>query len=131
MTVTAAEISVEISRYCKDIDDAIRKLEGAAMQKVLSEDEYNKKFHTEMIHSTTEHEHRTVPEHKSFVEEKCEKEKLAMIIAKELLKVAYEVLRSRRSQLSGIQTKTGVWKMEFEHAMMGPGEQPQWSEPEF
>jgi hypothetical protein len=128
MTITAAQLSTEIDHHNKEVTNAIKGLEDAAMKKVLT---YHKKFHSEMIVSTTEHEHRTVPEHKSYVEKQCEKEKLAMTLAKELLKVSYEVLRSRRSQLSAIQTKIGVWKMEFEHAMMGPGEQPQWSEPEF
>jgi len=110
------DLIAEANRLSSKIDEGVRTLSKAAGATAHAEHAYR------MGKSAAWHSQRdgTVPERAAHVDAATADLRLARDMAEGQRVTALEALRSRRAQLSALQSIAAAWRAEAEHAKYGP-----------
>lgn len=113
--MTLAEITDEMLRLSRLLDDALAYLKRMADEYAHAEDAY--RMAKAQAYMAAE---GTVDERKSVADLATSKERTAALIADGRRQAALEAVRSRRGQLSALQTVANGMRSELELAKYGP-----------
>ena len=114
--MTLAELIAEATRLSHKIDEGVRHLSRAAGNAADAERVYR----LEKAKAWLTVEAGTVPERQAQVDAAVADERHARDIAEGNRLAALEALRSRRAQLSALQSIAAAYRAEAEHAKYGP-----------
>ena len=114
--MTIGELVREANRLSAKIDAGVQALNAAAARAAHAEHDY--RLHKAKAWMTCRE--GTVPERQAQVDGECADLRLARDLAEGERVAALEALRSRRSQLSAVQSIAAAYRAEAEHARYGP-----------
>lgn len=110
-----SDMVVEAERLSKKIDDGIAALYQAGQEMAEAELEYKKCVAKAWIDAPK----GTVPQREAYVEAECGEEKFLLDIAESKRQTALEAVRSRRTQMSALQSLMAAYRAEAEFARTG------------
>lgn len=114
--VTLFEYSAEVRRLSEQIDNGLRALREAATDAASAEHRYRKAKAVAWAEAPP----GTVPVREAWVESKTSDEKLALDMAEGMRLAALESVRSRRQQLSAVQSLLAAHRSEADFERMRP-----------
>ena len=117
--LTLPDLAAEARRLSDKIDAGVSALNGAARDEADREHAYRKARAVAWQHTDG-----TAKQREDDVDSVTADERRARDIARGSRQAALEALRSRRQQLSAVQTLTAALKSELEHSQYGPGVRP-------
>lgn len=114
--MTLGELVAEANRLSRKIDAGVKALSQAARKAAEAEASYRQAKAVAWHH----YQDGTVPERQAHVDSAVSADRLARDMAEGERVTALEALRSRRAQLSALQSIAAAWRAEAEHAKYGP-----------
>lgn len=114
--ISLADLAAEANRLSSKIDAGVQALSQAARTAAVAEQDYRQAKSIAWLKVTD----GTVPERQAHVDAAVSGQRLARDIADGERVTALEALRSRRAQLSALQSVAAAWRAEAEHARYGP-----------
>ena len=118
--IVLAELAAEVRRLSERIDAGVQALHAAAHQSAHAEHAYR----LEKARQWLQVRDGTVPERQAQVDGECADLRLRRDLAEGERMAALEALRSRRTQLSAVQSIAAAHRAEAEHARYGPQDTP-------
>lgn len=114
--MTLAELIAEANRLSSKIDAGVRALSEAAKKAATAEMDYRQAKAVAWVTA----EAGTVPERQAHVDAAVSDKRFVRDLAEGERVTALEALRSRRAQLSALQSIAAAYRAEAEHARYGP-----------
>lgn len=120
------ELVAELGRLSQEVDRALRFVREQAEHYAKAEDAYRMaraKLQLEAEAGLREHhgiDKPTVDEKRAYVDLNTSKERVAAHLADGLLKAGFEAVKSRRAQLSALQSASNAVRAELELSRTGP-----------
>lgn len=117
--MTSEQLMSEMWRLSNEIEGALSRLREAAHEYAVAEHEYRQaRSHAWM------RTHGTIADREAQVEMRCGDQRHTRDLADNMRTSAMEVLRSRRAQLSALQSLMGAMRAEAEFVRTGPNGRP-------
>ena len=114
--ISLGDLAAEANRLSSKIDAGVQALSQAARGAAVAEMDYRQAKSVAWLKVRD----GTVPERQAHVDAAVSDKRLARDIAEGERVTALEALRSRRAQLSALQSVAAAWRAEAEHARYGP-----------
>jgi hypothetical protein len=114
--MTLGELVAEAGRLSGKIDAGVQHLAAAAKKAAQAEMDYRQAKSVAWLQARE----GTVPERQAHVDAAVSDKRFARDLADGERVAALEALRSRRAQLSALQSISAAWRAEAEHAKFGP-----------
>jgi hypothetical protein len=118
--VDVHELIAEARRLSERIDEGVKALARAGREAAEAERTYR----LQKAKAWLQHTDGTVPERQAAVDARVADERYARDLAEAGRLSALEALRSRRQQMSALQSIAAAFRAEAEHSRYGPSEQP-------
>jgi len=113
--MTLAELVAEANRLSRKIDAGVKALSQAARKAAEAEMDYRQAKSVAWVQQDA----GTVPERQAHVDAKVSQQRFARDLAEGERLTALEALRSRRAQLSALQSVAAAWRAEAENGRYG------------
>lgn len=117
---TAADLAREMARFSRLIDQGVSFLIEQVKEYAEAEDAYRQKKSIAWIQTKDQSGKARVSDIEALVDQQCSAERRRRDLAEGMKLAALEAIRSRRAQLSCLQTIAGAMKAEAELAKYGP-----------
>lgn len=118
--MTAADYAADVRRYCDDLDQALRWSADRVKDYAAKEAAYRKAKSDAWVRVRLELPSGTVPERNAWVEAVTADLRQERDIAEGMRQHSYELIRSRRSQISAVQSLLANERAESEYVRTGP-----------
>jgi len=117
---TTAEMNKELLRLIRLLDKGVQALTDAGREYAEAVDDYRRAKATAYLSL----DEGTVAGRQAKVDDRCGVERRRKLLAEGMRQAALEAVRSRRSQLSAMQSVAAAFRAEMEFARIGPEMSP-------
>jgi hypothetical protein len=123
MDVTLSDMVAEARKLSDRINEGVRLLSAAGRKEAEAERDYRRLRAVTFAQVKTEGD-RTAAHLEAEVDGRCADARFVRDVARSEARAALEALRSRRQQISSLQSILSAHKAEAGHAFYGPSETP-------